>query len=66
MDFGKLVPGSAAILTVLVTKLGSKGELYTLQVNTSATASKLEVAGKVASLIMATAPHMFMEGRHGV
>ena len=60
MDSGNLVPGSVAISSILATKLGAKVEPYTLQVNTAATASKLEVAGKVASLIMATTPRTFL------
>ncbi|MCP3668594.1 MAG: hypothetical protein GY696_39955 [Gammaproteobacteria bacterium] len=39
---------------------GAKVEHYTLQVNTAAMAGKLEVAWKVASLIMATTPQTFL------
>ncbi|MCP3666947.1 MAG: hypothetical protein GY696_31385 [Gammaproteobacteria bacterium] len=49
MDSGNLVPGSAAISTI------------SLQVNEAATAGKLEVAVKVASLFMATTPWTFQE-----
>ncbi|MCP3663312.1 MAG: hypothetical protein GY696_12595 [Gammaproteobacteria bacterium] len=61
MDSGNLVPGSAAISTILATKLEAKVESYTLQVNTAATAGELEVAGKVESLIMATTPWTFLD-----
>ena len=61
LDFGNLIPGSAAMSMEVADRIGVRWEPYQLEVGTAARGGNLEVVGLIPTLEITIAPNLTLK-----